>query len=69
MARRSRGPRSGRKRDLCGVGGLNLQVYPGRTLAIVGESGSGKSTALRIALGLEKPSRGWVWFEQQDVTE
>ena len=47
---------------------LSLQVYPGQTLAIVGESGSGKSTALRIALGLEKPSRGRVWFEQQDVT-
>ncbi|MBS7842954.1 ABC transporter ATP-binding protein [Pseudomonas fluorescens] len=48
---------------------LSLQVYPGQTLAIVGESGSGKSTALRIALGLEKPSRGRVWFEQKDVTD
>ncbi|MBK4992253.1 dipeptide ABC transporter ATP-binding protein [Pseudomonas sp. S37] len=47
---------------------LSLQVYPGQTLAIVGESGSGKSTALRIALGLEKPSQGRVQFEQQDVT-
>ena len=49
--------------------GLNLQVYPGQTLAIVGESGSGKSTALRIALGLEQPTQGRVWFEQQDVTD
>ncbi|QHF44826.1 ABC transporter ATP-binding protein [Pseudomonas sp. S35] len=48
---------------------LNLEVYPGQTLAIVGESGSGKSTALRIALGLEKPSQGRVKFEQQDVTD
>ncbi len=47
---------------------LNFEVYPGQTLAIVGESGSGKSTALRIALGLEKPTQGQVWFEQQDVT-
>ncbi|TFY87384.1 ABC transporter ATP-binding protein [Pseudomonas kairouanensis] len=47
---------------------LNLEVYPGQTLAIVGESGSGKSTALRIALGLETPTQGQVWFEQQDVT-
>ncbi|KQQ60284.1 ABC transporter ATP-binding protein [Pseudomonas sp. Leaf127] len=47
---------------------LNLAVYPGQTLAIVGESGSGKSTALRIALGLEKPTQGRVLFEQQDVT-
>ncbi|MCQ9425448.1 ABC transporter ATP-binding protein [Pseudomonas sp. LJDD11] len=49
--------------------GLTLNVYPGQTLAIVGESGSGKSTALRIALGLEKPSSGRVLFEQQDVTD
>lgn len=48
---------------------LTLNVYPGQTLAIVGESGSGKSTALRIALGLEKPSSGRVLFEQQDVTD
>ena len=47
---------------------LSLEVYPGQTLAIVGESGSGKSTALRIALGLETPTQGQVWFEQQDVT-
>ena len=47
---------------------LNFEVYPRQTLAIVGESGSGKSTALRIALGLEKPTQGQVWFEQQDVT-
>ena len=48
---------------------LSLEVYPGQTLAIVGESGSGKSTALRIALGLEKPSHGRVHFEQQDITD
>nr|WP_288355807.1 ABC transporter ATP-binding protein [uncultured Pseudomonas sp.] len=48
---------------------LSFDVYPGQTLAIVGESGSGKSTALRIALGLEKPSQGRVHFEQQDVTD
>ncbi|WP_437880755.1 dipeptide ABC transporter ATP-binding protein [Pseudomonas sp. LRF_L74] len=48
---------------------LSLQVFPGQTLAIVGESGSGKSTALRIALGLEKPSQGRVQFEQQDITD
>ncbi|TWE09914.1 peptide/nickel transport system ATP-binding protein [Pseudomonas sp. AG1028] len=48
---------------------LSFDVYPGQTLAIVGESGSGKSTALRIALGLEKPNQGRVQFEQRDVTD
>ncbi|MEN5033233.1 ABC transporter ATP-binding protein [Pseudomonas sp. TWI929] len=47
---------------------LNLEVHAGQTLAIVGESGSGKSTALRIALGLEKPSQGHVEFAGDDVS-
>lgn len=47
---------------------LNLEVHPGETLAIVGESGSGKSTALRIALGLEKPSQGHVEFAGANIS-
>ncbi|MBJ9976358.1 ABC transporter ATP-binding protein [Pseudomonas sp. S75] len=47
---------------------LSLDLYAGQTLAIVGESGSGKSTALRIALGLEKPSQGHVEFAGQEVS-
>ncbi len=58
----------GEDSTLLALEGLNLQVYPGQTLAIVGESGSGKSTALRITLGLEKPTQGQVWFDQQNVT-
>lgn len=49
--------------------GLTFKVQAGRTLAIVGESGSGKTTALRIALGLEKPTSGRVLFEGQDITQ
>ncbi|MBD1551250.1 dipeptide ABC transporter ATP-binding protein [Pseudomonas typographi] len=48
---------------------LSLQAWAGQTLAIVGESGSGKSTALRLALGLEKPDQGRVRFAGQDVTD
>lgn len=48
---------------------LSVSVFAGQTLAIVGESGSGKTTALRIALGLEKPSRGKVLFEGHDITQ
>lgn len=48
---------------------LSLEVHAGQTLAIVGESGSGKSTALRIALGLDRPSAGRVEFAGIDVTQ
>jgi peptide/nickel transport system ATP-binding protein len=46
---------------------LTLDVHRGRTLALVGESGSGKTTALRIAMGLEKPTGGRVLFDGVDV--
>ncbi|NBA79950.1 dipeptide ABC transporter ATP-binding protein [Pseudomonas putida] len=48
---------------------LSLELHAGQTLAIVGESGSGKSTALRIALGLEKPCQGQVVFAGEDVSD
>ncbi|KAA1395134.1 dipeptide ABC transporter ATP-binding protein [Aeromicrobium ginsengisoli] len=46
---------------------VTLDVHRGRTLALVGESGSGKTTALRIAMGLERPTSGRVLFDGVDV--
>jgi ABC-type glutathione transport system ATPase component len=37
-------------------------VAEGETLGVVGESGSGKTTAGRVALGLQRPTRGAVRF-------
>ncbi|MFJ1456718.1 dipeptide ABC transporter ATP-binding protein [Nocardia sp. N2S4-5] len=47
---------------------VSLRVAPGRTHAVVGESGSGKTTALRIAMGLAKPTSGAVRFDGIDIT-
>lgn len=58
----------GENSDFQALQNVSFKVYPGQTLAIVGESGSGKSTALRIALGLEKPTQGRVLFEGRDIT-
>ena len=59
-----RGPRE----RLSALESVSFSARVGQTVAIVGESGSGKTTALRIALGLEKPSSGRVLFEERDLT-
>jgi peptide/nickel transport system ATP-binding protein len=57
------GPRTHRAVD-----DVSLTVTPGRTLGLVGESGSGKTTTLRLALGLETPSAGEVFFDGQRIS-
>jgi len=47
--------------------GVSLQVTAGRSMGIVGESGSGKSTLARLAMALERPTRGQVLFEGRDL--
>src|SRR4051794_37818362 len=50
------------------VDDVDLEIYPGETLALVGESGSGKSTLARLVLRLIEPSSGSIEFEGRDVT-
>lgn len=49
--------------------GVSLQVFRGEVLVILGASGSGKSVTLRHMLGLERPDRGRVFVEGEDVTD
>lgn len=48
---------------------INFSVKAGEFLAVVGSSGSGKSTLIRLLLGLEKPERGIIQFNGQDLAE
>ncbi|MFW8593558.1 ABC transporter ATP-binding protein [Cribrihabitans neustonicus] len=41
---------------------VNVDLYPGQTLAVVGESGSGKSTLARVITGLLPPREGEIHF-------
>jgi len=46
---------------------VSIQVRAGEFVAIAGESGAGKSTLFRLALGLERPSSGSVYYDDRDL--
>lgn len=46
---------------------VSIHARPGEFIAIAGESGSGKSTLFRLALGLEQPASGSVYYDGRDL--
>ncbi len=46
---------------------VTIHARPGEFIAIAGESGAGKSTLFRLALGLETPTSGAVYFDGRDL--
>jgi len=47
---------------------VSLDIRQGEIFALLGASGCGKSTLLRMLAGFEKPTRGKVWVDGQDLT-
>ncbi len=47
---------------------LSLEVAAGERLAVVGESGAGKSTLLHLLGGLDRPTRGTIYFGEKQLT-
>ena len=46
---------------------VSIRARPGEFIAIAGESGAGKSTLFRLALGLDEPTAGAVYYDGRDL--
>ncbi len=47
--------------------GASLHINQGEFVALLGRSGSGKSTLLQLIAGLDTPSAGQVYLEEQNI--
>lgn len=54
-------------RELVVLNNINLRIQRGELIAIVGASGAGKSTLLQILGTLDRPTRGTVSFDGQNL--
>lgn len=46
---------------------VTIHARPGEFIAIAGESGAGKSTLFRLAIGLDRPTNGAVYYDGRDL--
>ena len=51
------------------INDLSLKINAGEYIAIVGKTGCGKSTLVRLLLGFEKPQKGSISFDRNDITK
>lgn len=49
--------------------GVSFQLRENEIIGLFGGSGTGKSVILRSIIGLDRPDRGSIFFEGQDVTK
>lgn len=50
------------------VSGLTLEIPDKGLVSLLGPSGCGKTTTMRMIAGLEAPTKGKIYFDDQDVT-
>jgi putative ABC transport system ATP-binding protein len=51
------------------IRGIDLDISKGEFLVIAGPSGSGKTTLLNMIGALDKPTKGNIFFEGEDITK
>ena len=56
-------------KEVTAVNDFSLEIPDGRLVALLGPSGCGKSTILNLICGLEKPTKGRIFFGDRDMTD
>lgn len=56
------------ERQIIGIKGVDLEIFPGESVAIRGPSGSGKTTLLTILGCLDRPNEGRLMIDGMEVT-
>ncbi len=46
---------------------INELIQPNETIAIVGPSGCGKTTLLKVIAGLQEPTKGHIFYDDNDI--
>jgi ABC-2 type transport system ATP-binding protein len=54
---------------LLALDGLELSVAPGEAFGFLGPNGAGKTTAIRLLLGLIRPTAGRAWIFDADAAD
>ncbi|MCR4781117.1 MAG: ABC transporter ATP-binding protein [Ruminiclostridium sp.] len=55
--------------DVIAVDNFNFEIPDGKLIGLLGPSGCGKSTALNLISGLETPTEGKIFFDDEDMTD
>lgn len=55
-------------KEIIAVNDVSLHIHKGEIFGIVGTSGAGKSSLIRTLNGLQKPTRGKVLVDGEDIT-
>ena len=55
--------------DVVAVNDFTFEIPDGKLIGLLGPSGCGKSTALNLICGLEIPTSGKIFFDDEDVTD
>ncbi len=50
------------------LNGVSLAIYPGEFIVIQGSSGSGKTTLLTLLSGLDKPTSGEIYYNDNQIS-